>query len=118
MDKCCFCGKDIDYKINGNDPRPIKVVGIENPICCNECNAKIVIPTRLALSEDNEAIQKSYEVLKQAYKMACNAVVAEHLPYAEIEEFKDEVGMEGVGIDNEDTELYFIYLADKEINGE
>lgn len=60
----------------------------------------------------------SYEVLKQAYKLACNAVVAEHLPYAEIEEFKVEAGMESVGIDNEDTESYFIYLADKEINGE
>lgn len=46
MDKCCFCGKDVNYVINGNDPRPIKIKDAQTPICCNECNEKIVIPTR------------------------------------------------------------------------
>lgn len=42
--KCCFCGKEfLGY---GNDPRPIVIAGEELPRCCDECNAKIVIPTR------------------------------------------------------------------------
>lgn len=50
MDKqteCCFCGKPTTYSINGNDPRPIKIKDNPHAICCNECNAKIVIPTRI-----------------------------------------------------------------------
>ena len=49
MSKCCFCEKEIEYKVNGNDPRPIRVKGEEMPICCNECNARIVVPTRVAV---------------------------------------------------------------------
>ena len=49
MSKCCFCGKEIEYKVNCNDPRPIRVKGEEMSICCNECNARIVVPTRVAV---------------------------------------------------------------------
>lgn len=42
MSKCCFCGKD--YLGYGNDISPI--MGFDNPFCCDECNRKIVIPTR------------------------------------------------------------------------
>ena len=44
---CCFCGKPVIYHYNGNDPRPIKVNGVKNPICCDTCNNKFVIPTRM-----------------------------------------------------------------------
>ena len=49
MSKCCFCEKEIEYKVNGNDPRPIRVKGEEMSICCNECNARIVVPTRVTV---------------------------------------------------------------------
>lgn len=39
--KCCICNKDI--KGHGNNPRPYKDEGV----CCNECNLKYVIPTRI-----------------------------------------------------------------------
>lgn len=43
--KCCFCNKTID-KYNLNEINPIKTTS-ENAKCCNDCNTKIVIPTRL-----------------------------------------------------------------------
>ena len=45
LSKCCFCGKEIN-PIHGHDPRPIKIVDEEYPVCCGECNARIVVPTR------------------------------------------------------------------------
>ena len=39
---CCICGKEfIGY---GNNPSPVK----EEGRCCDECNANVVIPTRIA----------------------------------------------------------------------
>lgn len=38
---CCICGKEfIGY---GNNPAPVK----ESGRCCDECNATIVVPTRI-----------------------------------------------------------------------
>ena len=37
---CCICGKR--FKGYGNMPDPVKKEGL----CCNECNLKVVIPTR------------------------------------------------------------------------
>lgn len=66
MIKCCFCGKDIkDY---GNDPRPIKVANEVHPICCDECNAKIVIPTREEIwhvDSENAVLKEEKEMLKK-----------------------------------------------------
>ena len=45
--KCCFCGKP--YNLYGNNPDPVDTR--KNARCCNACNAKIVIPARLALFE-------------------------------------------------------------------
>ena len=39
--KCCFCKKEI--KGYGNNAEPIR-----KGECCDECNRKFVIPTRLA----------------------------------------------------------------------
>ena len=80
MSKCCFCGKEIEYKVNGNDPRPIRVKGEEMPICCNECNARIVVPTRVAvwgmekelkakLAEKDSAEQSKYQNVLELTKM-------------------------------------------------
>ena len=48
--KCCFCGKEID-RFSTNDARPIKVAGLDFAGCCDECNVRIVIPTRISLRE-------------------------------------------------------------------
>ena len=37
---CCICGKR--FKGYGNNPDPVKDEGV----CCDECNLKVVIPTR------------------------------------------------------------------------
>ena len=47
--KCCFCGGKVIWGINSNDPRPIKIDNDDLPVCCDECNAKIVIPTRISI---------------------------------------------------------------------
>lgn len=39
---CCICGEKIDGY--GNNPAPLKVKGV----CCDACNAKFVIPARMA----------------------------------------------------------------------
>lgn len=39
--KCCICGKEIEGY--GNNPEPIKSKGV----CCDSCNEKFVIPSRL-----------------------------------------------------------------------
>lgn len=39
--KCCICGKEIEGY--GNNPEPIKSKGV----CCDSCNVKFVIPSRL-----------------------------------------------------------------------
>ena len=45
--KCCLCDKEIPVKFHGwdsgNDAEPV----VANGRCCDECNTKIVIPTRL-----------------------------------------------------------------------
>lgn len=80
MSKCCFCGKEVEYKVNVNDPRPIRVKGEEMPICCNECNARIVVPTRVAvwgmekdlkekLAEKDSAEQSKYQNVLELTKM-------------------------------------------------
>lgn len=38
---CCICGKR--FKGYGNNPEPVKWEGK----CCDECNHKVVIPTRI-----------------------------------------------------------------------
>ena len=52
MDKCCFCGKEINGC--GNNPYPAD----KNPdaVCCDHCNMTIVIPTRLDILQKNSQI--------------------------------------------------------------
>lgn len=40
-ERCCICGKEICGW--GNNPEPIKQDGE----CCDECNAKYVVPARI-----------------------------------------------------------------------
>ncbi|MBO5309683.1 MAG: hypothetical protein J6A98_00575 [Clostridia bacterium] len=44
IEKCCFCGRII-YGY-GNDTRPIAVADNPIAVCCDDCNLKIVVPTR------------------------------------------------------------------------
>ena len=45
--KCCICGHQ--FSGNGNNPAPVEHhVG---EVCCDECNANIVIPLRLFLNQ-------------------------------------------------------------------
>ena len=39
---CCICNKKMD-KTEFNNPSPYK----DNGICCNKCNCKYVIPSRI-----------------------------------------------------------------------
>ena len=39
---CCFCKKE--FKGFGNSAWPVK----ERGTCCDDCNRKIIVPTRLA----------------------------------------------------------------------
>lgn len=42
-ERCCFCGdKNIGW---GNNPEPLYKDGVNR--CCDDCNAKIVIPERM-----------------------------------------------------------------------
>lgn len=41
--KCSICGKEI--KGYGNNPYPVRIG--EDDRCCDECNAKYVIPVRI-----------------------------------------------------------------------
>ena len=65
--KCCFCGKIID-KYSTNDARPIKVAGLDFAGCCDECNARIVIPTRIAMKWDMD-MANELEMLREHKKM-------------------------------------------------
>lgn len=44
--KCCICGKMFEGW--GNDPWP--VTEDPNAVCCDKCNANIVIPARIAMA--------------------------------------------------------------------
>lgn len=72
---CCFCGKPVEYVLNGNDARPIKIKDKQTAICCDECNEKIVIPTREYVWFNNPDIIR----LELALQHAC----------AELEDAKD-----------------------------
>ena len=43
--ECCLCGKEIEDF--GHNPQPLGEK--EDDRCCDECNQKLVIPTRLRL---------------------------------------------------------------------
>ncbi len=50
---CCFCGKECENEY-GNNPYPVD----KDPkhVCCNNCNASIVIPARLSnLNKEKES---------------------------------------------------------------
>lgn len=48
MKKCCICGGTfLGY---GNNPAPVKTEGV----CCDYCNARVVIPTRILLKNLKE----------------------------------------------------------------
>lgn len=47
--KCCFCGKEIEFPWWENNPSPANT----NPdaVCCNECNWRIVVPSRVIIND-------------------------------------------------------------------
>ncbi|MCH5234938.1 MAG: hypothetical protein J1E16_06560 [Muribaculaceae bacterium] len=49
---CPICGRE--YEGYGNDPHPIKTAGR----VCDECNAYVVIPTRLTMCQYLNKINK------------------------------------------------------------
>ena len=52
--KCCLCGKEIEGY--GNNPSPLK-----GDICCDECNATILVPLRLYLYQQIYAEHQAHE---------------------------------------------------------
>lgn len=43
--KCCLCGRQFNGE--GNNPAPL--VHHDGDVCCDECNANVVVPLRLLL---------------------------------------------------------------------
>ena len=52
---CCLCGKKVTDSW-GNNPWPLS--NNPNERCCDDCNAKLVIPARLAIIADNRRRQE------------------------------------------------------------
>lgn len=50
MKVCCLCGKCIEGE--GNNPFPLDRE--DGAVCCDGCNDKVVIPTRLLLMKLNK----------------------------------------------------------------
>lgn len=78
--KCCICGEEfIDY---GNNAEPVR-----RGICCNSCNARYVIVSRLlgAVNASYEIVKthKEKEVIKQQLA-AKNFELKRQLPYNEL----------------------------------
>jgi len=59
--KCCFCKQDAGEF--GNNPEPIFDQGEGR--CCNECNWKLVLPTRLLAVTDQDAFEKVVTKIRQ-----------------------------------------------------
>lgn len=59
--KCCLCGKDIKADSIGWDMghNPAPVCTIENARCCDECNARIVVPYRLINKDAIDRIENN-----------------------------------------------------------
>lgn len=53
--KCCICGRE--FNGFGNDAEPVR-----KGVCCDSCNSKFIIHTRLLTSKIKSSI--SYEVVK------------------------------------------------------
>ena len=56
---CCICGKE--FTGYGHSPYPVKETDAE---CCNECNARVVLPKRAELSKKHEAMKTELEKIK------------------------------------------------------
>ena len=59
MLRCCFCGKEIVGF--GNNPYPL--VEDSEVRCCDECNTKVVIPARLAVSASAKEMRDIFDYL-------------------------------------------------------
>ena len=56
---CCICGKE--FTGYGHSPYPVKETDAE---CCNDCNARVVLPKRAELSKKYEAMKTELEKIK------------------------------------------------------
>lgn len=57
---CCICGKKfIGF---GNNPYPVADTNLDDPngLCCDECNANIVLPTRMIKWAKKENVASSF----------------------------------------------------------
>lgn len=45
--KCCICGRQ--FSGEGNNPAPVE--HHDGDVCCDECNANVVVPLRLFLNQ-------------------------------------------------------------------
>jgi hypothetical protein len=50
--KCCICQEN--FRGFGNNPRPLKSKGL----CCDTCNFRYVIPSRIYLIKKNDIIKR------------------------------------------------------------
>lgn len=60
---CCICGRE--FIGEGHNPSPVMESDFE---CCDECNASVVLPNRIALQKQNEAMKTDFEKIKEFIK--------------------------------------------------
>lgn len=56
---CCICGKE--FTGYGHSPYPVRQEDLE---CCDECNTRVVLPKRLELKKQHEAMKTELEKIK------------------------------------------------------
>lgn len=69
--RCCLCGKE-SYG-DGNSPEPIE----KNGCCCNRCNTRYVIPTRLMLKKARAYFEKNEQQNAKAFYLRLKAKYGE-----------------------------------------
>ena len=66
--KCCLCG--IKFEGYGNNPYPLCDVNDYDSRCCNECNSKYVIPSRIIMVYKGKSAEEVFNDYKKEKEMA------------------------------------------------
>ena len=65
--KCCLCG--IEFYGYGNNPYPLCDVNDCDGRCCNECDNKYVIPSRIIMVYKGKSAEEVFNDYKKAKEM-------------------------------------------------
>lgn len=65
--KCCLCG--IEFEGYGNNPYPLCDVNDYNSRCCNDCDSKYVIPSRIIMTYKGKSAEEVYKAYKKEMEM-------------------------------------------------